>query len=193
MTDPGYIIGWHSLRGICPTLSRQSAEALALDLGTAMALHQITTPERAAMFIAQVAHESGQFQFRTEVWGPTPAQSRYWCRFIDLGNWLPSHGYMYRGRGYLQITGRRNYVQVSKALGHDFLGAHAQDLASPRFAALSAAWWWQEHRCNQIADTKDFVAVTRRINGGVNGLSERQAYYHRALPIARYLVPRRPR
>lgn len=132
----------------------------------------ITTPIRIASFLAQVGHETGSFRYTREIWGPTAAQKRYEGR-LDLGNTEPGDGSKYRGRGLIHITGRYNYAQVSKALGIDAVNDPAL-LEKPAMAARSAAWWWHANGCNEIADTGDFVSLTRRINGGTNGLADRR-------------------
>jgi putative chitinase len=182
-----YRLGWRSLRKVVPTLTAAQAKALSRDLGEAMRDHGINTPTRAAMFIAQVAHESGGFRYREEIASGAAYEGRH-----DLGNTHPGDGRRFKGRSFIQITGRNNYSQVSRALGIDFV-SHPARLAAPKYAALGAAWWWQTHGCNQLADTGNFLAVTRRTNGGTNGLADRQAYYARATKVARYITPKRRR
>lgn len=138
----------------------------------------ITTPKRITAFLAQVGHESGGFVYTREVWGPTPAQSRYEGR-ADLGNTQKGDGSRFRGRGLIQITGRTNYEKLAKALGVDVVGNPAL-LESPHLAARSAAWWWAAHGCNELADAGDFEKLTRRINGGTNGLKDRIERHERA-------------
>lgn len=138
----------------------------------------ITTPTRIAAFLAQVGHESGSFVYTREIWGPTAAQQRYEGR-ADLGNWEPGDGSRYRGRGLIQITGRANYQAVSDGLGVDFVGNPAL-LEQPEYAAMSAAWWWANNGCNDLADSGDFERLTRRINGGLNGYADRVARWKQA-------------
>jgi len=145
----------------------------------AMFERAIVSPPRAAMFIAQAGHESMGFVHTAEIWGPTAAQRGYEGR-KDLGNTQPGDGSRFRGRGLIQITGRSNYEAVSEALGVDFVGAPSL-LQQDGYAAQSAAWWWAAHGCNELADTGDVAAVTRRINGGLNGLADRQRRYGIAL------------
>jgi putative chitinase len=184
-----YRLGWRSLRRVVPTLTVSEAKRIARDLGQAMVDHDITTSRRAAAFVAQVAHESGGFVYRTELWGPTPAQRGYEGR-RDLGNVRTGDGSRFRGRGYIQITGRANYTAAAKGMRLDCVD-HPELLATHKYAAQSAAWWWETHGCNEIADRGDFVALTRRINGGTNGLADRQRYWRRAKPVARFLIPKR--
>ena len=138
----------------------------------------IVGPVRIAAFLAQVGHESGGFVWTREIWGPTAAQKRYEGR-SDLGNTKPGDGFLFRGRGLIQITGRDNYQRASAGLGVDVV-ADPHALEGRALAARSAAWWWKTHGCNQLADGGDFVALTRRINGGTNGLADRETRWERA-------------
>lgn len=185
MARYAYRLGWRSLRRVCPSLNQTQARQLARDLGQAMHDSGINTRRRAAMFIAQTAHESGEFRYREEI-----ASGRAYEGRLDLGNTQPGDGQRFKGRTYIQITGRTNYRAVSKALGHDFVGS-PHLLGTPPYAAKGAAWWWREHDCNSLADRGDFTAVTRRINGGTNGLTDRRKYYRRARLVAPFLVPKR--
>lgn len=162
----------------CPVLR---ASRWVQPINDAMAKHEIITPWRQASFLAQIGHESGGLQWSRELWGPTPAQAKYEGR-ADLGNTEPGDGSRFRGRGLIQITGRTNYAEVSKALGYDFL-ADPDALAEPDMAAESSAWWWQHHGCNEMADAGNFLGVTRRINGGTNGYDDRLARWAQAKAV----------
>ena len=135
--------------------------------------YEINTTERITAFIAQVGHESGRLLYAREIWGPTAAQQRYEGR-ADLGNVQRGDGKRYMGRGLIQITGRANYQQISDALGVDFV-SNPDLLESTLYASLSAGWYWDSRRLNRWADSGDFERITRRINGGVNGLEDRYA------------------
>lgn len=140
----------------------------------AMTEFAINTPARQAAFLAQIGHESGGLRYSKEIWGPTPAQLRYEGR-ADLGNTTPGDGSKYRGRGFIQITGRNNYTEAGKALRLDLVN-HPEILEEPDMCALSAAWWWSAHGLNEMADDTSlasFTQITRRINGGLNGLADR--------------------
>jgi predicted chitinase len=171
-----------ALQRVVP-LSGPAARELGRALGPAFARYGITTPARAAMAVAQFAHESAGFSTTTEFASGDKYEGRR-----DLGNIHPGDGRRFKGRGYIQITGRTNYRAVSEAFGVDFV-SRPELLATPRYAALASCWWWANHGCNELADTRDVVAVTRRINGGTNGLAERQAFYARARQVAASLVP----
>ena len=153
----------------------------AKPMSDAMMEFNITTPARQAAFLAQTGHESGGGRYTKELWGPTPAQVRYEGR-ADLGNTEPGDGSKYRGRGFLQITGRANYADAGKALHLDLIG-HPEILEEPDMCALSAAWWWYVHGLNERADdvSRDsFIRITRIINGGTNGLADRLARWEKA-------------
>lgn len=93
-------------------------------------------------------------------------------------------GQKYRGRGLIQITGRANYAACSEALFGDARLLNTPELLEhPVYAALSAGWFWQRAGLNTLADQGDFLTITRRINGGTNGLSDREALYERALKV----------
>ena len=144
----------------------------------AMEEFDIDTPERQAAFLAQVGHESGGLHWLVELWGPSEAQRRYEVR-QDIGNNQPGDGFKFRGRGLIQITGRDNYRKAGQALGVD-LWAYPELLGQSPLADRSAAWFWQAHGCNELADAGEFERITRRINGGLNGYTERMALWEDA-------------
>ncbi|PBJ82014.1 peptidoglycan-binding protein [Lysobacteraceae bacterium NML93-0399] len=162
------------LQQIVPQLSASKAEAVAPHLNAAMAEANINTPERQAMFIAQLAHESGGFHYMEEIASGAAYEGR-----TDLGNTQPGDGERYKGRGYIQVTGRHNYTEAGRALGLDLVN-NPELAAQPENAARIAAWYWESRGINAAADAGDFTQVTRLINGGTNGLADRQAYYERA-------------
>lgn len=161
--------------------SKKSAKKFVPALNTAMGKYQIITRERIAAFLAQIGHESGQLRYVREIWGPTSQQLGYEGR-KDLGNTVAGDGSKYRGRGLIQITGRANYAECGEALGLDLID-HPELLEQPEHAAMSAAWYWSSRGLNTLADKGDFLLITKRINGGTNGLADRQALYDRALKV----------
>lgn len=132
------------------------------------------TPVRESMFIAQVAHESGGFHYVRELASGEAYEGR-----ADLGNTENGDGVRFKGRGLIQITGRGNYRACGDALGLDLVSS-PELLEQPGNAARSAGWFWHSRGLNAIADRGDFIAITKRINGGLNGLPDRQAYLKRA-------------
>lgn len=149
------------------------AEKWADPLNTAMDRYEITTPERQAAFLAQVGHESGRLVFVREIWSPAqcPWQAKYEGR-LDLGNTQLGDGARFKGRGLIQITGRANYRACGASL-ELALEETPELLEQPGYAALSAAWFWNTHGCNALADAGDFEHITRKINGGLNGEADR--------------------
>jgi putative chitinase len=154
---------------------------LGVTLGFGMARylppHGVTTPLRLAHFIAQCAHETERFEFLEELGGP--AYCAQYDGRRDLGNTEAGDGYRFKGRGLLQITGRYNYSLYGKALGADLV-ADPQLAARPDIAVATAAIFWDGHGLNPLADKDDLLDITRRINGGLNGLDDRHALLERA-------------
>lgn len=144
-------------------------------------------PWRAAQYLAQLMHESGEFKFDRELWGPTPAQRRYDVR-ADLGNTTAADGdgYLYRGRGPIQITGKANYryftcwarEQFPKVDVPDFVKSPDAVLTDP-WEGLGPIWYWARNNINRFADRGDVEMVTRTINGGLNGIADRLDLYTR--------------
>lgn len=162
-------------------LAKPRAASYAPLLDVAMTEFSINTLARRASFLAQVGHESGQLRYTRELWGPTPAQRGYEGR-KDLGNTQPGDGVRYLGRGLIQITGRANYIDAMMALDVDIV-EHPELLESPVLACRSAAWFWKSRGLNELADAGDQVKVTRRINGGINGLADRFALFQTAREV----------
>lgn len=170
------------LRAIMPA-AKSRADQFETPLNVAMAAYGIDTPARQAAFLAQIAHESGQLRYTRELWGPTPTQLRYEGR-ADLGNTEPGDGFRFRGRGLIQVTGRKNYAACGAALGLPLLD-QPELIEQPDGACKSAAWFWKTHGLNELADVgeKAQIAICRRINGGLNGLSDRLEFYRKAREI----------
>ncbi|MBL8911853.1 MAG: peptidoglycan-binding protein [Archangium sp.] len=165
------------LHAIMPSLPMSKARAYLPLLNRAMAEANINTRQRKAMFIAQLAHESGSLKFFEELASGAAYEGR-----LDLGNTQPGDGVRYKGRGPIQLTGRANYRAAGRALGLP-LEAHPKMAARPSVGFRTATWFWSSRGLNALADRGDFIGVTRRINGGTNGLADRQAYYRRALKV----------
>jgi predicted chitinase/murein DD-endopeptidase MepM/ murein hydrolase activator NlpD len=163
------------LRKVMPNLSEAKAREYLPHLNKAMAEANINTPKRQAAFLAQLAHESGEFRYMEEIASGAAYEGRR-----DLGNTQPGDGKRFKGRGPIQLTGRANYTAASKALGIDLVN-NPKRAADPDVGFRTAAWFWNTRNLNSYADAGNFREITRRINGGYNGLADREAYYRRAL------------
>lgn len=166
-------------------------------LNAAMEEFEINTPQRQAMWLAQLAHESGSLRYTRELASGAAYEGR-----DDLGNTHAGDGPRYRGRGLMQITGRKNTRLCSMALYNDErLLATPELLEQPDAAARSAGWFWRvgaglnlSNRArshgvldgcdlNDLADAGDFLGVTLAINGGTNGMDERKKIYAAACKV----------
>ncbi|RYD71885.1 MAG: peptidoglycan-binding protein, partial [Verrucomicrobiaceae bacterium] len=144
------------LRKIAPNLSLVKAVVLVPKLNSAMRKYGIVGKLREAAFIAQLCHESGEFRYSEEI----ASGERYEGR-LDLGNVKTGDGKRFKGRGYIQITGRANYAECGKALGYDLL-KNPELLSQIGLGCLSAAWYWHSRGLNQLADHKRFTEITRK-------------------------------
>lgn len=158
------------------------AGVFLVPLNEAMGEFGINTPARQAAFLAQVAHETVSLRYVSEIASGMDYNGR-----ADLGNTKPeaiaiarrhgsTPGPWWKGHGLIQITGYDNHLDCGTALGLDLLNEPTL-LEVPRNAARSAAWFWQTHGLNELADTGNFERITRRINGGLNGHTERLAFW----------------
>lgn len=168
-----------------PHATVKNLERAWLPLDQAMAKFQINNPARQQMFIAQLAHESGELRYTREL-----ADGKAYDTRTDLGNTpaIDGDGELTKGRGYIQITGTTNYIAVGKALGVDFMKFPAK-LEEPYYAAMSAGWFWFSRGLNEVADVNTeaaFLRVSIKINGknrktGLpNHWLERLAYWNLA-------------
>lgn len=163
-----------SLQRIMPFAGKR-AKLYLRSLNEAMREYEISVnAKRESAFLAQIAHESGELRYVRELASGEAYEGRK-----DLGNTEAGDGVRFKGRGLIQITGRTNYAACGRALGVDLI-SQPELLERPDFATRSAAWWWKAHGLNQLADNGAFEQITRKINGGTNGLADRQAYFRRA-------------
>lgn len=160
----------------------------------AMKAANITNPNRAAMFAAQIGHESIGLQYMEEI----DDGQRYEWR-ADLGNNQPGDGPRFKGSGPIQLTGRNNFrafTRWANANGHtdiDFEKWPHLVREEPRWGFLAASWYWTVARpqLNRLSDERDLIGATRAINGGTNGLPDRQARYNRCSRMGDRLLPTR--
>lgn len=158
------------------------AQKWATALTAAMEEGKINTRLRQAAFLAQIGHESGSLVYVKELGGPS-----YFAKYDgrkDLGNTQPGDGAKFCGRGLIQVTGRANYRTASQVLfGDERLLFSPELLEKPEWAAKSAVWFWSTRNLNELADADRFTDLTKRINGGTNGLEDRKARYRLALSV----------
>ena len=126
-----------------------------------------------AAFLAQCSHESGGFRYLSEIWGPSAAQNTYDGR---MGNNKSGDGYRYRGRGYIQLTGKNNYTQAGRALGLDLV-KNPDQAATPDVGAKTSVWFWKTNVQPKVSNWDDVTAITKVVNGGYNGLEDRKMRY----------------
>jgi len=170
--------------------------------------YEINTPERQAAFIGQCAHESMNFTKLEENMNySAEGLMKTWpSRFPTLESAKPYHrnpekiankvyagrmgngpeetgeGWLYHGRGLIQLTGKDNYTLAGDALNMDFI--HSPDyVLVPKYAALTAGWFWNKRNLNKEADAKDFTGMTKKINGGTIGLDDRIAHIKHAQEV----------
>ncbi|TAN57611.1 MAG: glycoside hydrolase family 19 protein [Magnetospirillum sp.] len=176
----------------------------ATPLAEACAEWGIDTPLRLAAFLAQIAHESGQFRSLAENLNysaeallrvfprhfdagraaayarqPERIAARVYANRMGNGDEASGDGWRYCGRGLIQVTGKTNYAACGAALGLDLI-AQPELLEHPGPAARSAGWFWHRNALNRPADARDIETITRRTNGGLTGLEDRKAHYARA-------------
>lgn len=148
--------------------------AVAPHLESVLAAYDVSSPLRIAHFLAQITHECAHFRTLEEFASGEAYEGR-----ADLGNCMPGDGVRYKGRGLIQLTGRRNYREIGARLGLD-LEAEPDLALDPKTSLTIAAEYWDSRDINSLADQDDLIAVTRAINGGLNGLDDRRACLDRA-------------
>jgi putative chitinase len=170
--------------------------------------YDISTPKRQAYFIGQCMHESGGFkQLKENLNYSAKGLMATWpSRFPDIdtaekyernpekiankvysgrmGNTEDGDGAKYIGRGLIQLTGKENYANCGNAIGVDLV-ANPDLLSTPKYAALSAGWFWNRRGLNALADADDIDTITKRINGGLIGIADRKA---KVEMVSKYLV-----
>jgi putative chitinase len=168
--------------------------------------YDIGTPKRQAAFIGQCAVESANFtrlqenlnysaQRLTQVWfsrfpnvsmaEPYAHNPEKLANFVyagRMGNLQDGDGWKFHGRGLIQLTGRENYANCGSGIGVDIID-NPDLLLTPKYAALSAGWFWNKKGLNALADTQEYGTMTRRINGGLTGLEERIAKITKTLQV----------
>ena len=174
---------------------------------THMDLYLINTPLRQAGFLSQLGHESGGFMYveenlnysadrLVEVFpkyftknesgkyhrNPEKIANRVYANRMGNGDEASGDGWKYRGRGLIQLTGKANYQKFSDFIGIDAVN-NPDYIKTPDGSFISAIWFWDVNACNKFCDNKDVVGLTKRINGGINGLSHRIELFNTFLPL----------
>lgn len=134
------------LKKIYPNSSQANRDKYLPYLNKYMGEYEINSSVRVAAFLAQIGHESAQLRYVEEIASGAAYEGRK-----DLGNTQKGDGVKYKGRGLIQITGRANYQEISKAFGIDFI-SNPELLSTPEYAVKSACWWWYNKKLNTLAD-----------------------------------------
>jgi len=177
-------------------------------LNETFARFDISTPIRQASFIGQCGHECGGFKtleenlnYRaetlTKLWksrfptievanqyarNPKKIANKVYSSRMGNRDEASGDGFRFRGRGCIQLTGHANYFHAGKACGEDFV-MNPDLVATPKYAAMTAGWFWDTHKLNKYADLQDFLMMTKKINGGTIGLDDRIRHINHALDV----------
>lgn len=188
--------------------SADTAAAWVDDINITLGIYNIDTPLRASAFLAQIGHESNRLKAVEEnlnygaaglkaTFGkyfkenglvdsyarkPQMIANRVYANRNGNGDEQSGDGWRYHGRGLIQITFKTNYESCGRALGVDFV-SNPTLLADPKYATLSAGWFWDSRNLNEYADNEDFLTITKRINGGINGIEDRTKLYEKAKEV----------
>lgn len=166
------------LKYIMPHADPQKIKAYLNPLNKACNRADILSTNRACAFIAQLAHESGSFNYFEEIANGSAYEGRK-----DLGNIYPGDGRRFKGRGPIQLTGRTNYGDAGEDLELPLLENPEMVSKNVEVGFLTSTWFWKTRNLNHWADQGDFKRITRIINGGYNGLQDRLDYWERAKAI----------
>ena len=188
------------VKALIPT--NKQADAWAEAVVSIMPTYGIDTPERAAAFLAQCIHESAQFTLLKENFNygapglrttfskyfpndaianeyarkPEKIANKVYANRMGNGDEASGDGFRYIGRGIIQLTGKDNQSKFAAAVGKK-LEEMAEYLVTPEGAIHSACWFWKVNKLNDLADKKDIVTISKRVNGGTIGLEERKTHY----------------
>lgn len=195
------MVSTEQMKTILPRMNWDKAEPYIPHITTVLPKFGIDTPLRKAHFLSQVAHESGGLKYSQEnlnysaqglrsVFGkyfktmeianayarkPEKIANKVYADRMGNGNEASGDGWKFRGRGLIQLTGKELYQNFGKAHGIDCVN-NPDLLLDPEWALTSACWFWNKRKLNTYADANDILMVTKRINGGINGLNDRQQY-----------------
>lgn len=170
------------IKKFAPRGNTEIIKALAADLPHAMLEYDINTKLRVAHFLAQAAHESDYFKTLQGYADGSAFEGRK-----DLGNVKPGDGKLFKERGIFQLAGRYNYTKFGKDLGVDLEG-NPELAATPYWSTMIAAKYWEQRKINALADANDIEGVTKKINGGLNGLTSRKNLFAKVWAIIDQIV-----
>jgi putative chitinase len=197
------------LKQLCPKTKENILQKYALSIHeTAEYYDMYVNKKRAAAFVAQIAHESGGFNFVKEnlnysakgLMGtfkkyfptdtlakeyerkPEKIANRVYANRMGNGDEASGDGYKFCGRGLIQLTGKQNYTKFAQDLGIN-IDETVVYLETPEGAVSSAGWFWDQNNLNSFCDKDDFVGLTKRINGGTIGIEDRKHHYSLALQL----------
>ncbi|AWB67504.1 glycoside hydrolase family 19 [Saccharobesus litoralis] len=197
------------LAEIMPKAKSENIDFYLPAINSQLSNFAIDTPLRVAHYIAQIAHESGSFRYKVENLNysanalravfskyfpdddsadaharqPEKIANVVYANRMGNGDTASGEGWQYRGRGLIQLTGKENYEKCGLSLGLDLIAQPELLEDDPDAAVGAACWYWDSRQLNEYADEDDIKAITRRINGGYNGLDDRQAYLERAKQV----------
>ena len=177
-------------------------------LNATFARFNISTPIQQASFIGQCSHECGNFKTLSEnlnyraatlmkLWpkrfptlefanqyagNPKKIANMVYANRMGNRDEASGDGFRFRGRGAIQLTGHASYFHAGQACGVDFV-MEPDLVATPMYAAMTAGWFWDTHKLNDFANRKDYVGMTKKINGGTIGLQDRISHIEQALAV----------
>jgi putative chitinase len=202
------MIDLNLLQSLCPRTKITVLGQYAPPLNDVMNYYEMDSPQRIAGFLSQIIHESGAFNLTKEnlnysadglrkTFGkyfptmelanqyarqPEKIANRVYANRMHNGDEASGDGYRFCGRGLIQITGRENYTKFAAALDMS-LDSCVMYMETPEGACSSAGWFWDTNQLNTYCDSGDFITLTKRINGGTNGLDDRRRVYDQAISL----------
>nr|ABX46791.1 putative glycoside hydrolase, family 19 [Myxococcus fulvus] len=171
------ILSLEEMRAVAPNLPENLRVAYLPFLNEALDRFDIRSYARVTAHLGQILHECNQFRSLVELSDAKAYEGR-----STLGNTKPGDGELFKGRGAIQLTGRHNYERAEAFFGVPFT-TQPELVATPTWAFLTGGWFWRHGSSsdlNKLADAGDFLTITKRINGGTNGLAHRESYYAKA-------------
>jgi predicted chitinase len=164
-----------TLKKVMSSATASNIDKYLPHLNSTMKRYEINTPLRMSHFLAQLAHETLCLKYSSEIASGAAYEGRK-----DLGNTQPGDGKRFKGRGLIQLTGRANYTDYKKYSGEDVVDNPVIVSDDPGICVDVAGWFWNNKNLNSLADKDDVKAVTKKINGGYNGLQDRINYLDKA-------------